>query len=60
MERRPFQFTDDVVTLAVSRCAGALLSRGFELSFSRRFSVKLMYAFNSAAIFLPGHTYIEY
>ena len=30
-----------------------------ELSFSRRFSVKLMYAFNSAAIFLPGHPYIE-
>ena len=24
-----------------------------------RFSVKLMYAFNSAAIFLPGHPYIE-
>ena len=31
----------------------------FELSFSRHFSVKLMYAFNSAAIFPPGHPYIE-
>ena len=30
-----------------------------EVSFSRRFSVKLMYVFNLAAIFLPGHPYIE-
>ena len=30
-----------------------------KVSFSRRFSVKLMYTFNSAAIFYPGHPYIE-
>ena len=36
-----------------------MASGGFELSFSQRFSVKLMYTFNSAAIFLPGHPYIE-
>ena len=36
-----------------------LSRKGLQLSFSRRFSVKLMYTFNSAAIFPPGHPYIE-